>query len=1411
MNVGIAAHITAASEGFARYDARMSSAERKAPDNGIWLCSDDAHQIDHDEKAFPVELLHKWKAEAEDRAFEQLLTGGRARVEPMGTALVDEFADLRRQLGIARDEDLPLLLERARAAAARHLESFSRQGPVHAVSLSLTAASSRGKSFTSVEMAAALRSCGIIDLVAEPGQGKSTTMVQLGAELLRSGPVPVLVPLAEVGTGVDDLFSWSEGRQAFAGVRSAHLKFLAEHGELAFLLDGWNEVTPAGRIALMKTLRALQREFPLVVICITTRSQAAAVPFVARTIHIEMLSDEQQVEMASRQGKAGQDLLDRVWRTPGVRDLARVPFYLQALLEVGGAGQLPTTKDGTISLLVKQHEDIPERAELLRQAMLGQHRRYLGDLAVAMMQARTTTLDENVARRALQGTNGRLQAEGLIQNAPEPANVLDTLVATHVLVHGEGDTFAFQHQQFQEWYAAAHVAALMRGLPEEAGLESTFAQDILNDRMWEEAIVFACERLPVDEAGVAAVARAVLLALSVGPMLAAEIVYRAGDAVWNLVASEMQAFAKAWHQEGQVDLAVAFMMKTGRGEFSDVIWPLVSSATDQIQSEALHMGDRIRPSVFGRHLQDDYQQLDERVRERIVSGLIFGGGMEALEAAFDLALKDPSSIVKAEAVEALLFRGAPRQATAILDGAEDEVWRKVARQDYFDGLTAPHVLRRLQELQRDDERDNPSLARSLGRIVRKAQVSGDTEELAIILADEKLDLGAEYAAAAFHQASSAFPEVVASALQVRIIENLSLPFRVQGYLSPLQVSDDQNLVNIVADSRKIDDRTSGALFLVGTGTIAAMIGDFLVLKPKVYENGRPTKEEYAPLGLLRDKISGTRPEAFAGAISTFAGVREHRDIEALADLVTAHGKHGTNERMDDISVEIRLGLVETVNGWAAVLMDSGRPSRHDMAEVANAMRRVPDASQVKWVSTFLLEDLKQRDALSKLAQGGRNRDALNEWRISHAFSYRQALYEIGSDEAYQVAKSLLRHPDFGHDAAVALRLIAMPSLLERRANGWPDLDRAEAARERRANKPDVSMEAAENILDVAEELADGDPPHGPAVAMAAIAVAMPHVSRPSLIAKLAGFEVTSYNKLDLFNGLIVGGLCPSADQVMQEFRKVLAEKVERWWDDQTSYAMFNWLKVFPNTDRPTSVFEALALVPEKNLSRWRLRDILPQLRLLDVATRTSMLREFAVRYPDMMSEHEWFDQVRKLGFRPAMEMLLQGLESELGAGFKMSAAHFLLPEQLALAMAAGDEDWAFGKLAAARSDGAKALIFSVLVKASSLEGLLAATGSAVGREVVRRQGEIGVRDLINVKVPHNPDGTSYELHPRNADELRKRMFALTVSSDTEQAAFAADYLARIDAIRHDDGVSEDEPRHPDIQSGRPWPIVSTKH
>jgi hypothetical protein len=72
VNLGVAAHITAASPGGPRYDSKLSAEERSGHENGIWLCQNCAKHIDNDPARFTVDVLRKWKAGAEAEAKDRV-------------------------------------------------------------------------------------------------------------------------------------------------------------------------------------------------------------------------------------------------------------------------------------------------------------------------------------------------------------------------------------------------------------------------------------------------------------------------------------------------------------------------------------------------------------------------------------------------------------------------------------------------------------------------------------------------------------------------------------------------------------------------------------------------------------------------------------------------------------------------------------------------------------------------------------------------------------------------------------------------------------------------------------------------------------------------------------------------------------------------------------------------------------------------------------------------------------------------------------------------------------------------------------------------------------------------------------------------------------------------------------------
>ncbi len=75
VNVGVAAHITAASKGGPRFDRTLTIKQRKDLSNGIWLCQTCAKLIDNDESLYTVKLLHFWRECSEAMAHSEIQSG----------------------------------------------------------------------------------------------------------------------------------------------------------------------------------------------------------------------------------------------------------------------------------------------------------------------------------------------------------------------------------------------------------------------------------------------------------------------------------------------------------------------------------------------------------------------------------------------------------------------------------------------------------------------------------------------------------------------------------------------------------------------------------------------------------------------------------------------------------------------------------------------------------------------------------------------------------------------------------------------------------------------------------------------------------------------------------------------------------------------------------------------------------------------------------------------------------------------------------------------------------------------------------------------------------------------------------------------------------------------------------------
>jgi hypothetical protein len=72
LNIGVAAHISAASPGGARYDETLTAEQRYSASNGLWLCQNCAKLVDNDETAYPAQVLRAWKTIREHEALRSI-------------------------------------------------------------------------------------------------------------------------------------------------------------------------------------------------------------------------------------------------------------------------------------------------------------------------------------------------------------------------------------------------------------------------------------------------------------------------------------------------------------------------------------------------------------------------------------------------------------------------------------------------------------------------------------------------------------------------------------------------------------------------------------------------------------------------------------------------------------------------------------------------------------------------------------------------------------------------------------------------------------------------------------------------------------------------------------------------------------------------------------------------------------------------------------------------------------------------------------------------------------------------------------------------------------------------------------------------------------------------------------------
>jgi hypothetical protein len=1401
INLGTAAHICAAAPGGPRYDPNQTPTQRSSPDNGIWMCRLHGTAVDAKDSKFTGELLREWKAQAQKESWRRVLYNDVPHSPAVHAPTEDELST------------------RLRACATADLDVFRRSDkwPSTAIALTLKVDGLSDPVSTSA-MATALTALDDLILVAPPGMGKTTTLFQIAEALLaNSSASPIIVPLGDWSTDGAALFESVLKRPAFRGISEDDLRAVAAKPGVILLLDGWNELDAAARKRLVVQLTRIQAELPELSLLISTRKQVLDVPINGTRINLLPLSGTQQLDIAKAlRGDAGVRMVDQAWRTAGVRELVMIPLYLTALLALPEGVPFPTTKEEMLRRFVAVHEEDTQRAEALAEVTHRLHQRFLEDLGATAMRAANTTITETVARKSVSETDDVLVADGQITIKPQPSTVLEALVSHHVLMRvGDPAGYSFQHQQFQEWYASYFVEHLMLASNGDPVSRDNLKANVLNRLAWEESILFACERLARgDPKQQDACGAAILAAFEVDPILAAEMIFRSTDAVWARIGSTIQGLIGRWHTPGKVDRALRFMIGSGRPEFLDQVWPLITHENNQVHLSALRAGRRFRPSILGSDAAKRIAALSSDVRKNVLHEIASNSAMDGLDLAAAIVKDDPDPEVKATVIDALAFRRADRHVADVLRCADEKTFDLVTRTGLVNKVDDDHVTKELDAARERQRKEGVSAYEQLRTVVYRQGAEDLSGELAKIIGEMDFDKKQDGVVHLVYQARTRYSRAIADGLLQRVRAGRALFYGADALLASagFSLEDDALLEIALSGTRRRDARAEAAASVLGPQAVGRMIEAVLEVKKRCLDaRGKYDQAVGDRYHDLLDRIGytpGANLIAAARARSAQAGNEEMADF---ADLISRH-PDGENDRGIPFDADALAAIRALAKDWGDRMLASGDASRSQLAEIAILASHAPSVDLLPLLKRLLDEDLRRWRAFKEQARADHYRGgtATNEARMSWTLQYQRAFQAISGPETAALMRDYLADVDFGHPAAVVLAgqwtAANEPSDGKRFWSGV-DFSRVEEKRAARTRDPAATSVEAEAIFSAIDSLIADEATEDQkkqAVALGVVAARLPHDQRDATIQKLISLAPRR-SRAALLQNLILSGESIDIGMIKNGLAEVFEAAKAQSWILSDGYELKEWLRLLPFANPAAEAFAIVRGMLDDQRRVDRLEEMIAGFRTAPGDDAENVLFQLAEADPKFYANRTWRETAIRRDTLSAARRFVDLAANDVFEGKGIDDWH--MARQLGDLIREHPElrKHVYQLLRDGAATPGLALLAQAVAEAPDADGLLL----LINIEIEHKCSFMSWQTIENIVTEHRHSDNwkgSYEVVPVPAVELRRKLLAMTTDGGPTDAA--ARCLNQIDEIRDDYGAPDSEPRHPNLASGKPWPIIS---
>ena len=399
---------------------------------------------------------------------------------------------------------------------------------------------------------------------------------------------------------------------------------------------------------------------------------------------------------------------------------------------------------------------------------------------------------------------------------------------------------------------------------------------------------------------------------------------------------------------------------------------------------------------------------------------------------------------------------------------------------------------------------------------------------------------------------------------------------------------------------------------------------------------------------------------------------------------------------------------------------------------------------------------------------------------------------------------------------------------EREDRRWsrrhPDFSRVAERRAAREAHPEASSAEADTIFHAVERLIHADPgdrEKKQAIALATVAAALPHGDRNETVNTLVPMA-NVLARCSLLTNLARSGRTLDVEWVKSGIadvraaahqirlalsgelpkREILRSEIAGL---QENDELPRWLSLLPFTSRPSKTVEILGEQPEQHRTPKAVEPLLDALTCAPGDEAESVLFRIAEADPRLYAERAWHEAVCGRGTLSAATQLIVLLAAGvLEGGYRGNQRDIVMRLSRLIDEHPELRRFISQTLQTEPPPPGMTMLAQALAENPDQEGLMV----LIQLEMKHHRGFASyhtVQSAIIEQVPSKAWRGSFELVPVPAIELRRHLLAMTTDGGSNDVA--ARYLSTIDSIREDYGIADTEPRHPDISSGRQWPMI----